>query len=1000
MQDLGERMPVERDTFLDNLKGVLIFLVVFAHYLVLYVEQNVASPAVQTLCFFIYSFHMPLFVFVSGFFSKDVDKARETAFARLLLPYFFFNTIMSLYAYATDLTSFCLLTPVYVNWYLLALFVWRILLKDLIKIRGVLPFSFVAGLFIGFLPEATNLLAISRVICFLPFFLLGYYTSAADLLRVKRISKVVAVIGLLLAFAALYLFTKSGLLNMGLYTAELFSSSRDIYLRALFFVCSVLISVCVICLCPTGHKILLTRFGAMSFLVFVLHRYFSLVFNEIVPASNWRDIYVFPIFVLSLLTTAVLAMPVLTETYNNLRDGALKIINSEKRSSRLSRTEVRALIIVFLLIDLVVICYYFKDHKSHMVMENSGAEVLHPVLSSDTLEKLESSITVSFVGDLLLLEDQVKRNLDPSGKFYNFAPVFEYVRDDLKEADYAIGVLEVPVAGSSLGYSTSNFDDGIPLLLNAPDAWASDIKASGIDLVTTANNHAFDKGEQGMLRTLDLLDEVGLAHLGTYRGSKEREGAFLVEVRGLKIAFLAYTDYMNNYEQNTFANENSHYVTVLASPSDKVGFERSKKIVREDIKRAKQKTPDLIISLPHMGTQFSHHADDFSRIWAHEMIKEGVDVVFAAASHAVQPIEEYEVLEEDGQRRLGVIFYSPGNFVNSYTDYDGDAAAIVNVHLDPTKGKKRRILAVSIVPIWIQCLSGSLCRPLPIYKILSDIGLRRSLSQTDFERVTEVQKMVTETMLNTSISLDQAQKRYYSLPSSGYHRQALSGEFDREVPIGSLDPSRKTLLRLFSEAKKIVFLGDSITEGTKNGGYPWFEPLSLAFSDHEFINHGLGGETTKTLLLRIDEVLKVEADLFVVALGANDVRYRDPTQCAMNETEFVDNAEKIAEEIKSRYSNAKIVFIGAWPAFDNDKYSKLEPSKRDEMINLYNKALEKFCLSKGYLYIEASRHIHGFLKTRVTDDYILDHIHPNAQSGIKLYANVVLFGDPQNWRIR
>ena len=96
MQDLGERMPVERDTFLDNLKGVLILLVVFAHYLILYVEQNVASLAVQTLCFFIYSFHMPLFVFVSGFFSKDVGKARETAFTRLLLPYFFFNTAMSL----------------------------------------------------------------------------------------------------------------------------------------------------------------------------------------------------------------------------------------------------------------------------------------------------------------------------------------------------------------------------------------------------------------------------------------------------------------------------------------------------------------------------------------------------------------------------------------------------------------------------------------------------------------------------------------------------------------------------------------------------------------------------------------------------------------------------------------------------------------------------------------------------------------------------------------
>lgn len=78
-------MEKTRNHLLDNLKGMLIFLVVFAHFILLYAHVGVASLSEKIATFFIYSFHIPLFAFISGYFSKNIDKIRETAFSRLLL---------------------------------------------------------------------------------------------------------------------------------------------------------------------------------------------------------------------------------------------------------------------------------------------------------------------------------------------------------------------------------------------------------------------------------------------------------------------------------------------------------------------------------------------------------------------------------------------------------------------------------------------------------------------------------------------------------------------------------------------------------------------------------------------------------------------------------------------------------------------------------------------------------------------------------------------------
>ena len=79
-----------RDYYLDNVKVILIFLVIFGHLVDKFADKNTIY---NILYIVIYSFHMPLFIFVSGYFSKNVDKSRENAFVGCLVPYLIFNTI-------------------------------------------------------------------------------------------------------------------------------------------------------------------------------------------------------------------------------------------------------------------------------------------------------------------------------------------------------------------------------------------------------------------------------------------------------------------------------------------------------------------------------------------------------------------------------------------------------------------------------------------------------------------------------------------------------------------------------------------------------------------------------------------------------------------------------------------------------------------------------------------------------------------------------------------
>lgn len=146
------------------------------------------------------------------------------------------------------------------------------------------------------------------------------------------------------------------------------------------------------------------------------------------------------------------------------------------------------------------------------------------------------------------------------GKMYDFEFVFRGVKDKLSESDIVIGNLETVLAGEKAGYTHDMYS------FNTPDSFVCAMKRAGINYVSTANNHCLDRGIDGLVRTLELLDKCGIKHFGTYKNKEQRIPYELLEIDDKKIALIAYT-YGTNVVENgiVFKEDEEFYVNILKS---------------------------------------------------------------------------------------------------------------------------------------------------------------------------------------------------------------------------------------------------------------------------------------------------------------------------------------------------------------------------------------------------------------------------------------------------
>ena len=352
-------------------------------------------------------------------------------------------------------------------------------------------------------------------------------------------------------------------------------------------------------------------------------------------------------------------------------------------------------------------------------------------------------VTLLFAGDMMAHSPQLAAARRKKG--YDFGPSFAAVAPLIRSADLAAANLETTLGGGKGGYT------GYPCF-STPDEYADAVKGAGIDVLTTANNHCMDRRFPGLKRTVEQLTQKGFSTCGTYAASADRESVLIREVNGLKIAFLSWTYGTNGIP----VAEDKKWSVALLNPFNAVS---------EDMARARALSPDFIVALPHIGTEYALTPPRHVTAFVEKLLAQGANAVIASHPHVVQPFELRVPVSAD--RPPALIAWSMGNFISNQRQAPRDMGVMARLTLERS-GDVTRIVSADVVPTWVQTRTSKgarVSRVLPLTQALRSPA-RFQISAADLKRLKEAHADFTGRVLGKAVPLKEAQTAYALTPSA------------------------------------------------------------------------------------------------------------------------------------------------------------------------------------------------------------------------------------------
>ena len=263
---------------------------------------------------------------------------------------------------------------------------------------------------------------------------------------------------------------------------------------------------------------------------------------------------------------------------------------------------------------------------------------------------------IVFVGDAMQHQSQLDAaaraaRANPAAGTHSYEGTFSALRPLIASADYAVVNLECPLGGAPYA--------GYPMFC-APDAWARALADAGFDLALTANNHILDRRDRGLLRTLTMLDSIGLPHVGTTAAGAP-PAQTVASVGNFRVGFLNYTYGTNGIRPGAGVHVN--YIDTAA--------------MRRDIALARAAGAELVAVCVHWGVEYRLLPEPTQRSLAAALHAMGADMVIGAHPHVIQPMEL-----RDGHLTV----YSLGNLISGMRTPDtrGGLMAAVTLRRDST----------------------------------------------------------------------------------------------------------------------------------------------------------------------------------------------------------------------------------------------------------------------------------------------------------------------------
>ncbi|MFN8160491.1 MAG: CapA family protein [Solirubrobacterales bacterium] len=331
-------------------------------------------------------------------------------------------------------------------------------------------------------------------------------------------------------------------------------------------------------------------------------------------------------------------------------------------------------------------------------LSDSGAPQLTPA-QEKLVARTENPVhlTLSVSGDILIHSYLWERALaNGGGGSYDFAPFFEQIKPFTAATDLPICHVETPM--------TSSPPTSYPIF-NTPTDLAKGIAESGWKACDTASNHSLDQGQSGVDQTGEALDRAGIAHTGSFPSARAQHKPLILEAKGVKVGYLAYTDFTNGIPL-------PHPWSVNYLPYDDPVGPKAERILAA-AKRDRNAGAEAVVLQMQWGDENSTDPNDSQLELARRLTASPlITAIVGQGPHVVQPIEKI-----NGK----FVVFSEGNLVSNQSALAGLPAetqygliALLHVVAD---GRGVRVQRVTYVPTWVR-LSDYVVLPV-------GIGLRR-----------------------------------------------------------------------------------------------------------------------------------------------------------------------------------------------------------------------------------------------------------------------------------
>lgn len=318
--------------------------------------------------------------------------------------------------------------------------------------------------------------------------------------------------------------------------------------------------------------------------------------------------------------------------------------------------------------------------------------------SSALAEKQAAEIVMDFTGDINLDDSwYVMDALHAAGGTISDA-IDPALIQRMKQADlccvnneFAFSDRGTPMAGKAYTFRANPENVSI-------------LQALGVDVVTLANNHVYDYGEDAFLDTLDTLKSAGIDYVGAGRDRTEAMTPVYCELDGLTVAIVNAT----RAEKNIMTPEAGENTSGVLRCYDTALFEQ---VIREAEERA-----DVVVCCVHWGTEYSYALEEVQRSTARTYIDAGADAIVGTHSHCLQGIEYYKGVP---------VFYSLGNFW--FNEKELETALL---ELTVTGTREDWSLGAAIIPaLQSDCKTQVLADGQRVYDLLNDISLNAGVRE-------------------------------------------------------------------------------------------------------------------------------------------------------------------------------------------------------------------------------------------------------------------------------